>query len=239
MAKSDSAVSEATKEMQIAEDTETDLKEKLEESLAMQSELNAKLMAANEDIAGLQAVIDAQDRKTSALTQKHEIEIERLEDEIAETARAHERQRQQNQSSLTEMMEKRLMDAGDSANSKLKKTVQSVEVTWKAKLKNAMDDQFELEKRLAKQKLATESAHAAEIFIQQQLVVTKAELEEQRDDLKSELLKVQQELSITTERLEKEQKTLKRFKSKAKKEAEGAEIEHSMTSTEVSHQPNF
>ena len=98
---------------------------------------------------------------------KHRREVERLEDELADVAKDREVRvasraalspaadalqmaRAKNQGAMSEMLEKRLSDAHEAAQNKLRRSLQAAEVNWKAKLKAAMEDQFEVEKRLVR-----------------------------------------------------------------------------------------
>ena len=88
-----------------------------------------------------------------------------------------------------------------------------------------------LQKRLAKAKLATESAHESERRALTTLEVERADLEAQRDAVKQELWAAQAEVASLRADLENEQKKAKKLKTKVRKtgEVRGASLSLSLS----------
>ena len=111
--------------------------------------------------------------------------------------------------------------------------MEAAEGIWKMKVSQAEEDVATVEKRMAKAKLATASAHEAEIRAIKALDLAKTDLEAQRDETLKKLWRAEGELKTVSEKLEKESRLLKRSKVRAKRAGEATTVEQSKLQTEL------
>eukprot|EP00035_Acanthoeca_spectabilis_P007830 m.144528 g.144528 ORF g.144528 m.144528 type:complete len:607 (-) comp14102_c0_seq1:7677-9497(-) len=200
---------------------------------ALRAEAEAKAEAQADEVVELRSLQESLERKVKSLKEKHSAEVRQLEDELSEMARKNEENRIRGQSATNEVVEKKVASTIASFNDKMKRAVSNTESLWKAKLKAAQDDGLVLQKRLAKAKLAAESAHESERHAHETHAVEKADLESQRDAVKEELWTAQADITSLRAELETEQRKAKKAKSKAKKTGEAANTEQEKLTAQV------
>eukprot|EP00038_Savillea_parva_P015123 m.13148 g.13148 ORF g.13148 m.13148 type:complete len:601 (-) comp3013_c0_seq1:293-2095(-) len=200
---------------------------------ALRAEAEARADAQADEVIELRSLKESMDRKIKSLKEKHATQVAQLEDEISEMARQNEQNRVRGQSAANEVVEKRVASTIATYNDKMKRAVSNTENLWKAKLKAAQDDALVLQKRLAKAKIAAESAHDSERHAHETHAVEKAELESQRDAVKEELWTAQAEVTSLRAELENEQRKHKKAKAKVRKTGEAALTEQEKLTAQV------
>lgn len=141
-----SALEAATVEVGKGEADRDSLCSSLAETKARCKATEAQLATVEEEVAMLRAKCESAERKLRTDRAKHAAEVEKLEEEIAEAARSGERNRAEHQISTAEMLEKRLSAAHDTAQEKLRRSLQATEASWKARLSEEQADKFAVEK---------------------------------------------------------------------------------------------
>mmetsp|Transcript_11527 Transcript_11527/g.29571 ORF Transcript_11527/g.29571 Transcript_11527/m.29571 type:complete len:345 (-) Transcript_11527:142-1176(-) len=196
-------------------------KSAFQKEATLRAEAEAKTEAQSDEVIELRSKTESLERKVKSLKEKHAIQIRQLEDELAETARQNEENRVRGQSAANDAVEKKMASTISTYTDKMKRAVSATENLWKAKVKAAQDDGLVLQKRLAKAKLATETAHENHLRAVEAHAVEKADLEAQRDAVKEELWTAQAEVTSMKAELENEHRKHKKAKTKAKKKWRG------------------
>lgn len=222
-------------EQTLASERETHLRVQAayEKECKLRVSQTVKAAAAEERVTELETDKDSIRRKVEVMKKKYAATISRMEEELATAAKSTEQNRIRQNSHSSETLERRLAEQASNFKDKTRRAVEAAEGIWKMKVSQAEEDVATVEKRMAKAKLATASAHEAEIRAIKALDLAKTDLEAQRDETLKKLWRAEGELKTVSEKLEKESRLLKRSKVRAKRAGEATTVEQSKLQTEL------